>query len=87
MLLKDFIVQLQALYDSHTDDWKIKHGEPEIMVDSFRMVDQKRMLCMYQGFDENIEVVKSDDGQYNIISGFEKEATPKNDLKEVWKYL
>ena len=87
MLLKDFISQLQTLYDSHTDDWKIKNGEPEIMVDSFRVVDQKRMLCMYQGFDENIEVVKSDDEQYNIISGFEKEATPKNDLKEVWKYL
>jgi hypothetical protein len=89
MLLKDLIKKLQDLYDTYDENYKNENGEPEIMIDSFRLVDQKRMLCTYVGFDDNVEIVKSDDGVYNIISGFEPtpEEKKKSNMNEVWKYL
>lgn len=84
MKVIDLIRKLEILRLSYGDRWIMQNGEPEIMIDSFRMVDQKRMLCSYEGFDENIEIVKSDDGEYNILSGFGKnDEEPKSEVTEI----
>lgn len=64
MLLKDLIKQLQDLYNSYDEDYLSVMGEPEIMIDVF-------LNKSYQGFSPNIEISKSNDGVYDIISAKE----------------
>jgi hypothetical protein len=67
MLLKDLIEQLQALYEKemlHADLF----GEPEIMIDCFKKVEQG--VFHYAGFNNRIKIERSADGVYPIISGF-----------------
>ena len=69
MLLKDLIKQLQEIYDKGaTPEYLEIFGEPEIMIDCFKRVEQG--VFHYAGFTDKVEIQRSDDGVYLIINGF-----------------
>jgi hypothetical protein len=43
-------------------------GEPEIMIDCFKKVEQG--VFHYAGFNDQIKIERSTDGVYPILSGF-----------------
>lgn len=67
MLIKDLIEQLQALYELEMVHADVM-GEPEIMIDCFKRVEQGTF--QYAGFSNQIKIERSADGVYPIISGF-----------------
>lgn len=69
MLLKDLINQLQLLYDKEVvGDYLEVMGEPEIMIDVFEK--NYSNLFNYAGFDKEIDIERSGDGVYLLISRF-----------------
>lgn len=68
MLLKDLIKQLQELYEKESTPELLEiFGEPEIMIDTFKY-DKERQCFNYYGFDKYIDIDKTADGVYNILS-------------------
>jgi hypothetical protein len=67
MLIKDLIEQLQTLYEKEMIHADVM-GDPEIMIDVFKKVEQG--VFHYAGFSNEIKIERSADGVYNILSGF-----------------
>ena len=71
MLLKDLIKKLQVLYEIETADGSLEvMGEPEIMIDTFEK--NYGNLYNYAGFDKEINIERSGDGVYHILSRFKE---------------
>ena len=72
MLLKDLITNLQELYDKETSgDYLEVFGEPEIMIDTFEK--NYGNLFNYAGFDKEINIERSSDGVYLLLSRFKED--------------
>ncbi len=75
MLIKDLIIQLQELYATYDDECKQVMGEPEIMIDVFKLIrdadGKSTHVFSYQGFGKEVLIEKSSDGVYDILSRFE----------------
>lgn len=72
MLLKDLIKKLQVLYDIETANGSLEvMGEPEIMIDVFEK--NYGSLYNYAGFDKEINIERSGDGVYLLLSRFKEE--------------
>lgn len=69
MLIKDLIAQLEALYNTYDDEYKKVMGEPEIMIDVFKRVPNTN-YTEYYGFWPKINIDKTGDGVYDILSAF-----------------
>lgn len=73
MFIKDLITQLQKLIEEH-EPLKEQMGEAEIMIDVFSKADNqnKRNCTIYEygGFSPRIEIERSADGVYPILSAF-----------------
>lgn len=67
MKIKTLIEQLQTLYEKELEYADVM-GEPEIMIDCFKRVEQG--VFHYAGFTDKVEIQRSDDGVYLIINGF-----------------
>lgn len=67
MLIKDLIEQLQVLYEKEMVHADVM-GDPEIMIDCFRKVEQG--VFHYAGFSKDVSIQRSDDGVYLILNGF-----------------
>jgi hypothetical protein len=67
MLIKTLIEQLQTLYEKEMIHADIM-GEPEIMIDCFKRVEQG--IFQYAGFSNQVRIERSADGVYAILSGF-----------------
>jgi hypothetical protein len=67
MKIKELIEQLQTLYEKELEYVDVM-GEPEIMVDCFKRVEQG--VFHYAGFTDKVEIQRSEDGVYLIINGF-----------------
>jgi hypothetical protein len=67
MLIKTLIEQLQTLYEKEMIHADIM-GEPEIMIDCFKRVEQG--IFQYAGFSNQVRIERSADGVYPILSGF-----------------
>ena len=71
MLLKDLIKRLQVLYEIETADGSLEiMGEPEIMIYTFEK--NYGNLYNYAGFDKEINIERSGDGVYHILSRFKE---------------
>lgn len=64
----DLIAKLQLLVEQHRPMEEVM-GDHEIVIDVFRKVEDHKFI--YSGFSPNIEIDKSADGVYDIISAFE----------------
>lgn len=72
MLLKDLINKLQELYDNETSRESLEvFGEPEIMIDTFEK--NYGNLFNYSGFDKEINIERSGDGVYLLLSRFKED--------------
>jgi hypothetical protein len=67
MLIKTLIEQLQTLYEAEMIHADVM-GEPEIMIDCFKQVEQG--VFQYAGFSNQVKIERSADGVYAILSGF-----------------
>jgi hypothetical protein len=67
MQLKLLIEQLQTLYEAEMIHADVM-GEPEIMIDCFKRVEQG--VFQYAGFSNQVRIERSADGVYAILSGF-----------------
>jgi len=67
MLIKTLIEQLQTLYEKEMIHADVM-GEPEIMIDCFKRVEQG--VFQYAGFSNQVRIERSADGVYAILSGF-----------------
>ncbi len=67
MLIKDLIEQLQTLYEAEMVHVDIM-GEPEIMIDCFKRTAPGEFV--YAGINDKIEIQRSSDGVYPILSAF-----------------
>ena len=67
MQLKLLIEQLQTLYEAEMIHADVM-GEPEIMIDCFKRVEQG--VFQYAGFNNQVRIERSADGVYAILSGF-----------------
>jgi len=67
MQLKLLIEQLQTLYEKEMIHADVM-GEPEIMIDCFKRVEQG--VFQYAGFSNQVRIERSADGVYAILSGF-----------------
>jgi hypothetical protein len=67
MLIKTLIEQLQTLYEAEMIHADVM-GEPEIMIDCFKRVEQG--VFQYAGFSNQVRIERSADGVYAILSGF-----------------
>jgi len=67
MLIKTLIEQLQTLYEKEMIHADVM-GEPEIMIDCFKRVEQG--VFQYVGFSNQVRIERSADGVYAILSGF-----------------
>jgi hypothetical protein len=67
MLIKTLIEQLQTLYEKEMIHADVM-GEPEIMIDCFKSVEQG--VFQYAGFSNQVRIERSADGVYAILSGF-----------------
>lgn len=73
MRIIDLIEKLQMLYNTYTDEDKAIMGEPEIMIDLFRLVDdvnEPPYHRTYAGYSPNIVFSNSGDGVCKILSAF-----------------
>jgi hypothetical protein len=70
MLIKDLIEQLQTLYEQEMIHADIM-GDPEIMIDCFKRVEQG--VFHYAGFSKDVSIQRSDDGVYLILNAFAEE--------------
>jgi len=61
------IEQLQTLYEAEMIHADVM-GEPEIMIDCFKRVEQG--VFQYAGFSNQVRIERSADGVYAILSGF-----------------
>ena len=83
MKIIDLIEKLQTLYNTYTDADKAIMGEPEIMIDVFRLKHHESIgfdipACydrVYAGFGKDIVISKTDDGVYDILSAFYEDQT------------
>ena len=82
MKIKDLIVQLEQLYNSYSEQDKSIMGEPEIVIDIFRLAEDYpgypklnscRFLREYAGFSGEIIINKSGCGVYDILSAFDED--------------
>ena len=67
MQLKLLIEQLQTLYEAEMVHADVM-GEPEIMIDCFKKVEQGTF--QYAGFSDRVEIQRSSDGVYPILNAF-----------------
>lgn len=67
MQLKLLIEQLQTLYEAEMIHADVM-GDPEIMIDCFKRVEQG--VFQYAGFSNQVRIERSADGVYAILSGF-----------------
>lgn len=67
MQIKDLIAKLEALYTTYDDEYKSIAGEPEIVIDVFKLVGN---TFEYSGFSPHIVIDKTRDGVYDILSAF-----------------
>lgn len=72
MRIKDLIARLEALYNTYDDEYKKIMGEPEIMIDVFKRVPNTN-YTEYSGFSQKINIDKSGDGVYDILSAFDED--------------
>ncbi len=79
MKLAELIEKLQDLYEQEMQHFD-EMGEPEIMIDVFRVADEGDRKFEYAGFSPFIEIDRSQDGVYPIINAFVK---PEHERK--WK--
>ncbi len=71
MQLKSLIEELQKLYDSYDDEYKMVMGEPEIMIDVFsKNPNHVAGEFNYAGFSNRITIEKTDDGVYDVLCAF-----------------
>jgi hypothetical protein len=70
MLIKDLIEQLQTLYEQEMIHADVM-GDPEIMIDCFKKVEQG--VFHYAGFNKDVSIQRSDDGVYLILNAFAEE--------------
>ena len=79
MKIIDLIDKLQTLYNTYDDEYKSVMGEPEIMIDVFRLseINPRRFYREYAGFGKDIVISKSSDGVYDILSAFYEDQTTK----------
>jgi NDP-sugar pyrophosphorylase family protein len=68
MVIKDLIKALQDLYATYDAEYFQTMGEPEIMIDVFKSVEDHKFA--YQGYGRHIVIEKSKDGVYDILSAF-----------------
>lgn len=74
MLIKDLIQKLQDIYDNEIQgDYLDIMGEPEIMIDIFESDNNNNKHFVYKGFDKEIDIERSSDGIYLILSRFKAE--------------
>lgn len=75
MLLKEFIIKLQKLYDNETKDPEYLEmmGEPTIEIDAFVKDIDHPHLFKYVGFSHAVSVERSSDGVYMILNRFSRE--------------
>lgn len=67
----DLIAQLQQLVEQHRPMEEVM-GDHEIVIDVFQKIGDTHTF-QYKGFSPNINIEKSADGVYDIISAFETE--------------
>jgi hypothetical protein len=67
MQLKLLIEQLQTLYESEMIHYDVM-GEPEIMIDCFKRTAPGEFV--YAGISDKVEIQRSSDGVYPILSAF-----------------
>ncbi len=84
MLIKDLISQLEALYNTYDDEYKKVFGEPEIMIDTFRLKypNSCNYVREYAGFSGNVVISKSSDGINDILSAFYEDQDSKHQTQE-----
>ena len=81
MLIKELIRKLEELYSSYDEEYKSVMGEPSIEIDVFQPLgDPDNHIFVYAGFSHEIEIEKSDDGVYDILSAFSR-TYPREDKK------
>lgn len=86
MQIKQLISQLQELYATYDDEYKSVMGEPEVMIDIFRLPrnhDPSKYLRQYAGFSGKIVINKSPDGVYDILSAFDEDQNQTEKAKEL----
>lgn len=81
MKIIDLIDKLQTLYNTYDDEYKSVMGEPEIMIDVFKPIQDvfgnNTHTWTYTGFGKDIVISKTDDGVYDILSAFYEDQTTK----------
>lgn len=82
MLIKDLIAKLEALYNTYDDEYKKVMGEPEIMIDVFKRVPNTN-YTEYSGFSHKINIDKSGDGVYDILSAFYEDYHKDQETQEL----
>jgi hypothetical protein len=73
MRIIDLIDGLQKLRATYNDEYLNIMGEPEIMIDVFKLVNPDTpgdYTRMYAGFHNKITIDKTPDGVYDVISSF-----------------
>ena len=85
MKIKDLIAKLEALYNIYDDEYKDLMGEPEIMIDLFKLSDNnpRKFYREYAGISRHIVISKSSDGVYDILSAFYED---QNQNQEATQY-
>jgi hypothetical protein len=72
MRIIDLIDGLQKLRATYDDEYVKIMGEPEIMIDIFRLANpgDVNRYRVYAGFHNKITIDKTSDGVYDVISSF-----------------
>lgn len=82
MQIKDLILQLEALYNTYTEQDKEIMGEPTIEIDVFKKKPNTEHDFIYDGFSHEIKIEPSSDGVYHIFSAF-SDSYPKEEIVEL----
>lgn len=82
MQIKDLIAKLETLYNTYDDSYKNVMGEPEIMIDVFKLVPNTNHTA-YAGFSKEINIDKSGDGVYDILSAFHEDYHKDQETQEL----
>ena len=91
MQIKDLISQLQTLYNTYDDEYKAVAGEPEIMIDCFKLAEDYpgypvlnpcRFLREYAGYSPSIIIQKTNDGVYDILNAFYEDQIPPKEAPQ-----
>jgi len=72
MMTTELIKELQKLVDDHKS-YEDVMGPHEIVIDVFKKIPGEGHEFNYVGFSPNIQIEKSSDGVYDILSAFAEE--------------